>query len=294
MFNVTRATRFMLVLINRIDKDNLFHGAAALGFYLTLAIFPALTLMMTIIPYLPVDNVGQAIMDTLSQALPAEASVLVAEVVKDVTTDKRGGLLSFSLLGTIWATSSGMYAVMRQLNVTYRAGENRSFLKARLTALALSFVFGFLIICAFTLIVLGDILGNWLSAYAGLSDLVLLFFTAFRWFTIVFVLLLGFAIIYCYAPNVERKFSFITTGSVIGVVLLILASLAFAYYAGNFANYSATYGSIGAVVSLMFWLFISGFVLLLGSEINMLLESNRTPNANPAAEEETLPSSSVR
>jgi len=281
-----RAKRFIVELNNNLRQDNVVHGAAALAFYLTLAIFPALTLMMTIIPYLPVSDVGQTMMDTFSRALPQEAYSLVSGVVDDVTEDRRGGLLSFSILFTVWATSTGMYAVMRQLNVTYHAGENRSFLRARLTALALSLVFGILIISAFTLIVLGGIAEDWLGNYVGFDSVLVLLFTAFRWLTIVLVLLLGFAIIYCYGPNVEHKFSFITPGSVVGVTLFILASVAFAWYAGNFANYSAIYGSIGAVVSLMLWLFISGLVLLLGSEINMLLQDGKDkpkPNAEPTA-----------
>lgn len=287
MSKLTRAKQFLLDLNTKIQQDNVFHGAAALGFYLTLAIFPALILIMTIIPYLPIEQVDRALMDTLSSALPSEASALVSEVVEDVTSDKRGGLLSFSILGTIWATSTGMYAVMRQLNITYKAGENRSFVKARITAIILSFVFGLLIIGAFTLIVLGGVLEKWLSSQVGLADMLVLLFTALRWVLIVVVLLLGFAIIYCYAPNVEHKFAFITPGSAIGVALLILASLAFAYYTSNFANYTATYGSIGAVVSLMLWLFISGLVLLVGSEINMLLKNdNPKPKAKPTPEEE--------
>lgn len=287
MSKLARAKQFVLDLNTKIQQDNVFHGAAALGFYLTLAIFPALILVMTIIPYLPIAQVDQALMDTLSRALPAEASALVSEVVKDVTEDKRGGLLSFSILGTIWATSTGMYAVMRQLNITYKAGENRSFVKARITAIALSFVFGALIISAFTLIVLGSVLENWLSSHIGLADVLVLLFTGLRWMLIIVVLLLGFAIIYCYAPNVEHKFAFITPGSVVGVTLLILASLAFAYYAGNFADYSATYGSIGAVISLMLWLFISGLVLLVGSEINMLVKNdNPKPKAEPTVQDE--------
>jgi membrane protein len=88
----------------------------------------------------------------------------------------------------------------------------------------------------------------------------------------VLALLLGFAMIYRYAPNVEQKFAFITPGSVLGVILLIVASLGFAIYTRNFADYSATYGSIGAVIILMLWLYIAGLVILIGSEINALVE----------------------
>jgi membrane protein len=264
--------QFLLDLNQEISDDNVYNGAAALGYYLTLAIFPAMILLMTIIPYLPIQDVDKAIMDLLGQALPEEAYGMVSGVVTEVTSDRRGGLLSFSLLGTIWAASTGMYAIMQQLNVTYDVKEERSFVRARAIAILLSLMFGLLVIGAFSLIVLGGIIEDWLGSRFGFGDVLIMFFAVFRWIVIVLALLLGFAMIYRFAPNVEQKFSFITPGSVLGVVLLIIVSLGFAIYTSNFADYSATYGSIGAVIILMLWLYIAGLVILVGSEINALIE----------------------
>jgi membrane protein len=264
--------RFFRDLYREISDDNVYNGAAALGFYLTLALFPALILTMTLLPYLPIERVDEAIMDLLGQALPDEASGLVAGVVTDVTGERRGGLLSFSLLATLWAASTGMYAIMQQLNITYDVKEARSFVRARLTAIVLSLLFALLVIGAFTLVVLGGVIQDWIGNRFGFSQALLTFFAAFRWVMIVVALLLGFALIYRYAPNVEQRFAFITPGSVIGVMLLVLASLGFAVYTRNFADYDATYGSIGAVVILMLWLYIAGLVILVGSEINVLVE----------------------
>jgi membrane protein len=264
--------QFLLDLNQEINDDNIYNGAAALAYYLTLAIFPAMILLMTIIPYLPIDRVDEAIMDLLGQALPGEAYDMVAGVVSEVTGNRRGGLLSFSLLGTLWAASTGMFAIMQQLNITYDVKEARSFIRARATALLLSLLFGLLVIGAFSLIVLGGVIQDWLGSRLGFSGWLITFFAVFRWVVIVLALLLGFAMIYRYAPNVEQKFAFITPGSVLGVILLIVVSLGFAIYTRNFADYNATYGSIGAVIILMLWLYIAGLVILIGSEINALLE----------------------
>jgi membrane protein len=272
MINGVSIKQFLRDLNQEISDDNVYNGAAALGFYLTLAIFPAIILLMSIIPYLPIDRVDEAIMDLLGQALPDEAYDMVAGVVAEVTSERRGGLLSFGLLGTLWAASTGMYAIMQQLNVTYDVKEGRSFLRARATALVLSLLFGLLVLGAFSLIVLGGVIEDWMGTRLGFSDALITFFAVFRWVVIVLALLLGFAMIYRYAPNVEQKFKFITAGSVFGVVLLIVVSLGFAIYTSNFADYSATYGSIGAVIILMLWLYIAGLVILVGSEINALLE----------------------
>ena len=275
MFSGVSWKNFAQDLKEEIGDDNVFNGAAALAFYLTLAIFPALILLMSIIPYLPIDKVDEAIMDLIGQALPAKAFDMVEGVVSEVTSDRRSGLLSFGLLGTLWATSTGMYAVMQQLNVTYDVKEARSFLRARTTALLLSFLFGVLVIGAFTLIVLGGVIQDWIGSQMGFSSMLLTFFAVFRWLVIILALLLGFAMIYRFAPNVEKKFYFLTPGSVIGVILLIAVSLGFSLYIRKFSDFSATYGSIGAVIILMMWLYIAGLVILLGSEINDLLEQYR-------------------
>jgi membrane protein len=272
MIHGVSTKQFLLDLNQEISDDNVFNGAAALGFYLTLAIFPAIILLMSIIPYLPIDRVDEAIMDLLGQALPAEAYDMVAGVVAEVTSERRGGLLSFGFLGTLWAASTGMYAIMQQLNITYDVKEGRSFLRARVTALVLSLLFGLLVLGAFSLIVLGGVIQDWIGSRFGFSEALLTFFAVFRWVLIVLALLLGFAMIYRYAPNVEQKFSFVSPGSVFGVFLLIVVSLGFTVYTSNFADYNATYGSIGAVIILMLWLYIAGLVILIGSEINALLE----------------------
>lgn len=264
--------RFLRELYQEINDDDIFNGAAALGFWLTLAVFPAMIFLMAILPYLPVARVDQAIMDLLRQALPDTAAQMFAGVVDEVTREQRGGVLSFGLVATFWAASAGMYAVMQQLNVTYDVTEGRSFLKARGTSLGLSLLFGVLVVGAFSLVVLGGVMQDWIGSHFGTSDLLLTFFAIFRWVMIVLALLLGFALIYYLGPDVKQEFKFITPGSALATLLLVAASLAFKVYATNFGDYNATYGSIGAVIILMLWLYIAGLVILLGSEINALIE----------------------
>jgi len=196
MIDGVAAKPFLRDLYRAISADNVFNGAAALGFYLTLAIFPALILLMTVIPYLPIDRVDAAIMDLLGQALPDDAHDLVARVVGQVTRERHGGLLSFSLVVTLWAASTGMYAIMQQLNITYGVQEARSFVRGRATALALSVLFGVLVLGAFSLIVLGGMIEDWIGNRFGFTAVLLTVFAVFRWVVIVLALLLGFAMIY--------------------------------------------------------------------------------------------------
>jgi membrane protein len=264
--------QFLKELYRESTDDDIFNGAAVLGFYLTLAIFPAVIFVMALLPYLPVPRIDQAIMDLLRQALPPSASEMFVGVVGEVTSQPRGGLLSFGLLATIWATSTGMYAIIQQLNISYDVNETRGFIRARVVAIGMSLLFAALVIGSFSLIVLGGQMQEWLATRVDVGNTLLTAFAVFRWLVIVAALLLAFALIYYLAPNVKQEFIFITPGSILGVAMLLLASLGFAWYVQNVGNYSATYGSVGAVIVLMLWLYIAGLAILFGSEVNALIE----------------------
>jgi membrane protein len=265
--------QFLRELNGKINEDNVFNGAAALGFYLTLAIFPAMILTMGLIPFLPIPRVDMAITDLLHQALPGEAAAMFTNVVEEVMDKQSGGIVSVGALGTLWAASTGMYAIMQQLNITYDVKEARSFIRARVVAIALSLMFGFMMLMTFSLIVLGGIVQDWIGERFGFSGALLMFFAVLRWVIIVLSVLLAFSLTYYLAPNVKKqKFKFVTIGGVAATVLLLVASAGFAIYVQSFAEYSAVYGGIGAMVALMMWLYIAGLVMLIGSEINVLVE----------------------
>ena len=264
--------QFLRELNTKVSDDTLFNGAAALAFYLLLALFPALILVMSAIPYLPIPRVDEAIMDLLRQLLPAQAYGLVDEVITQVLENRRGGLLSFGALGTLWAASSGMYAIMQQLNVTYGVKEGRSFFRARALAMGLSVLFGALMLLAFSLVVVGGFAQEWLHRYVGFDELVLTVFAAVRWTIVVLAVVLAFSLMYWLAPNLRgRRFRMLTVGGAVATGMLLVASVGLALYVQNFAHYDKVYGSIGAVIALMLWLYAAGLSLLVGSEVDVLL-----------------------
>lgn len=258
----------------QVAADNVFNGAAALAFYLTLAIFPGLIFLLSVLPYLPIPNLHQAIMDLIGQALPQEAATALTTTVEKITSQRRGGLLSFGLVGMLWVASTAMYAVMQHLNITYRVKEGRPFLKARGTSLLLTLLFGSLVIGAFALVVSGGVLQAWLASHFGWSAGLVLLFATLRWVIIIAALLLGFALVYYLAPNVDQKLKWVTPGAVLGVATLVLASLLLRLYVESFGHYDATYGSIGAIIVLMLALYVVGLVLLMGSEVNVVYEKH--------------------
>jgi len=281
--------KFVTDLYSEIEDDNVFNGAAALAYYWMLAIFPLTIFLLSLLPFLPIPNLKDAIMDLLGQALPREAATLFTDVVSEVTSNTSGGLLSFGLLFTLWSASSGLYAIMQQLNITYDVKEGRSFWRVRGVALLLTVMFLVMIVGAFALVVFGGVVQDWLASFMGQSSLLLGFFAALRWIIIIGLILMGFAIIYYFGPDVEQKFQFITPGSIIGSALLIAASVGFSFYVSNFSDYTATYGSIGAVIILLLWLYLAGLVILLGSEVNALLEHYNPAGKNKGEKTEPEP-----
>ena len=264
---------FLATLWRELSEDNVWNGAAALGFYLSLAVFPAMLFVMALLPYLPIAHVDQAIMDLLRQALPPRTAAMFSGVVQEVVSERRGGVLTFGIAAALWASSSGMYAIMQQLNVAYDIEERRGFLRARATAIALSLLFVVLVIGAFSLVVLGGVIEHWLAVRMGAGDVLVYAFVVFRWTIIVLALLAAIALIYDKAPARRRRFALLTRGTVTATAALIVASLLFRLYVANFGNYSATYGSIGAVIVLMMWFYLAGLVILIGAEIDAISET---------------------
>ena len=275
MFEFFRRVSFMKFLqdlYQEIADDDVFNGAAAIAFFLMLAIFPAIIFLLALLPYLPVEHLKEAIFNFIGQALPTTASKLVFGIVNKVISHRRQGLLSFGLVLAIWSASTGIYAIIRQLNTTYDVKESRSYSKRRGTSLLLTFLYLAAVIIGFALIVLGGLMQSWVASLIGWSHPLLIFFAVFRWAVIVALLLLAFACVYYIGPDVKQKFAFVTPGSSIAVVIFVAASVLFRLYVVNFGHYDATYGSIGAFIVLMIWLYIVGWVILLGAEINALVE----------------------
>jgi membrane protein len=257
-------------LVRKIKNDNISNGAAALAFYWMLALFPAAIFLLTLLPFLPIERLDEAIMNLLRQAMPEQAADLFAGTVTAVATQRKAGLLSFGLLFTAWSASSGMYALMEQLDETYDVVERRSFVKARGTALLLTLAAVVLVVGAVALVVFGGRLEGFLSANLGWGNVIVSVFAVLRWALIAFSLMLALAFVYAYGPDVERRFHLFSPGTIFGTVALAVASLGFKLYVSSFGSYDKTYGSLGAVIALLMWLFVTGLVVLVGSEIDSL------------------------
>ena len=266
---------FLKALWRQIQDDHVFNGAAALAYFLTLAIFPAAIFLISLLPYFSVPHLRQAIVDLLNQVLPQQSASLLRETVRDVVSERKGGLLTFGLIFTLWSASAGINAVIEQVNLAYDARDRRPFWKISVTAILLMLIFFSLVIGSLSLVIFGGVVQSWLASMIGWSRPLLIIFATLRWIIIGISLLLGLALIYRFGPDVNVKFRFISPGNVVGAILITLASILFRLYVSKFGNYSATYGSLGAMIILMLWLYLTGIALLVGSEINAILRLDK-------------------
>lgn len=265
--------RFLGDLWFEIVKDEVLNSAAIMAYFSMLAIFPAAILILTLLPYLGIPNLEQTIIAALYRSIPEQAAELFTSTVKNVVSERRGGLLSFAILGTIWAASSGLQVVMEQIHATYDGQDKRPYWKRRSIAIFLVFAVGLLVIGAFGLVLVGDMIHDRLLVTMGEDALFLWLFPMLRWGTIWLMLLSALSLFYYFGPDIRQRYRLITPGAVLATVLFILASLGFRTYVSHFGSYEATYGSLGAAIVLLLWLYVGGLVILVGSEVNGLLEA---------------------
>jgi membrane protein len=274
-------------VMHEIQEDDCWGRAAQLAYYFLFALFPFFLVLTTLLGYLPVPNLMDRLMEMLAEMLPGDALRLVQDNVREIVTSQRGGLLSFGILAALWTSSSAITAIVDGLNRAYDVQEGRPYWKVRLIAIVLTVGLSLFIIVSLVLLTFGPQIGGWIADQVGLGSVFQISWNLLRWPVIVGLIVLAMALVYYVAPDVEQRWQWITPGSLVAVVGWLLASLGFSFYVNNFASYNATYGSIGAVIVLLTWMYVSGFFVLLGGEINAEIEHAASSGKDPG--EKQLP-----
>lgn len=261
---------FFKRLYEKINDDDILGNAAQVAFYFSFALFPLLLFLMSLFGIILNDkeDLQNQLFLILGQIMPASAFNLVQKTLEEVTTNASGGKLTFGILITLWSASAGIDNMRGTLNEVYNLQETRSWLKAKLTSLLLTIAVGVLTLTALALVVYGSQL---LDAILPIDSQYIL--QPLEWIATIAVVLLAFALIYNFAPNHQPlQWKWITPGAVIGLILWILASAGFRLYLHYFNTYAATYGSLGAVIILLLWLYLSALVILIGGAINAIFD----------------------
>jgi membrane protein len=259
----------------KMGDDELSTRSASLSYYFLLALFPLFLFLLSLIGAIagPNSQLQGNIIGSLSQLAPGSAADMVRSVVLQTFKSSSGIKLAAGILGALWAASGGMSAVVVSLNVIYGLRETRPWWKQKLTVVGLTIALAALIIIALVLALYGGKIGQALAAHLGLSQAFRLAWKVLQWPVSFAAMFIAFSLVYYFAPNLEvRKWYWVTPGSAAGVALWLIASLGFRLYLHFFDRYSATYGSLGTVIILMLWLYITGFAILTGGEINSIIE----------------------
>lgn len=255
-------------LIGEFKKDDVPLLAASQAYYYLLAVFPLLIVCFAIIPYFKINPEDATLF--LERILPGEMVSIFQDNIISLIETPQGGLLTIGAIGALWSASSGLNAFIKSINEAYEIDETRSFIKVRLTALLLTLGLIASFIVAILLPVFGDIILDYIQSLLGLSGSFVVLLQFSRWIISIIVITALLLLLYRFAPNKRLPFSHIFPGALTASVLWLLISLGFSFYVGNFGSYSATYGSLGGIIVLMIWFFLTGLILMIGAEINVI------------------------
>jgi membrane protein len=268
-------------------KDNLTDWAAALTYYGVLAIFPALLALVSIVGLLGTSTI-QSLIDNLDSLAPGPARDILTSMLQQLERNQGGATIALivGIVLALWSASGYIAAFMRASNAVYDIGEGRPVWKTLPTRFAITLVVVVLLAAIAIGVVFTGELANRTGEILGVGDTAVTVWNYAKWPVMVLLFSLIVAILYWAAPNVKRRFRWVSPGSLIAVIIWIVASAAFALYIAYFGNYNKTYGSLAAVIIFLVWLWISNLALLLGLEFNAELERSRALESGHPPEKE--------
>lgn len=253
----------------RFQQDEIAALSAQVTYYLILAFFPFLIFFVTLASYTNIASIES--LSLLAAVLPDTVYVLIMDVIRNVMETRSRALLSFGMLATLWSASTGALAFMHGINKAYKLKETRPFWKVRLISIFFIIAFVIIIIFSLILVIFGEHITRYLftlvgihSSYKGLWDTI-------RFLFILMATLMVFILFYFYTPNCRVYYRDIFPGAILSTLGWLVLSVGFAFYVNNFGNFSKTYGSIGAIIILLLWLYWSSMIVLTGGELNAVL-----------------------
>ena len=265
---------FINQFIFRMKDDNVTAIGAQLSYYLVLSVFPFLIFFLNILSFTPL--VREDVLQSIIIVLPLETQKIITSLVMETVQTSSETLLSLSAITGIWAASKGIMALIRAINKAYDVEETRSYIELRLLAVFFTLALLILLTIVLLTIVFSEFLGNQLFNFLGLTLNFIFFWEYFRILISVGSMILIFALFFRFSPSIRngKQISFRKSlpGAVFSSVGWIITSSFFSYYVNNFANYAKTYGSLGGIIVLLIWLYMSSIIIVMGGQINATLE----------------------
>lgn len=258
-------------------RDDITTRANSMAFSFFLALFPTMIFLFTLLPLIPTTaEYALDIRESINGILPTSSEEYLFNVVDDIISRQRSGLLSFGLILAVFFASNGMLSMMKGFEkADTKTFKTRHWLKKRFIAIVLTILIVFIFIVSSVMIVLGHVIINFIDEFLNLDAIAVFGFSAMRWLIVIMLIYSSVAVIYRYGPAVRKRFAFFSLGATITTLLIILSSLGFSYFVSNFGQYNELYGSIGALIVTLLWFNIICFILLVGFELNASIAVNR-------------------
>lgn len=254
-----------------IADDGLNLGAQQ-AYYFFFALFPALLTLISIASFFPIANLMDEIVNLLGRLLPPDVLQIITDQIRKISNTGRGGVLTFAFLLTLWSSSGAMVSIITTLNAAYDITEGRPWWKVRLTAIGLTIGLSLFILTSISLVLVGPSVAEHLATSMGLGAAFKWAWWILQWPVVLALVALAMGFVYYFAPDAEQEWVWLTPGSVTATALWIVVSLGFKLYIKYFGNYNETYGTIGAIIVLLTWLYLSGLAILFGAEMNAEIE----------------------
>lgn len=273
-------------LWTKLNTDDVVNRAAILSFYFLLALFPLLLFLTALLGSFADagTELRRNLLTYLRAIVPISASDLINTTVEEISKNSSGGKLWFGLLTSLWFASSGMGAIIEALNVAYDVKETRAWWKRTLLAILLTMALAVLIITALALMFYGSHIAEGIANRYGFGAAFTAAWTVLQWPVVLVFAFFAFALIYYFAPDLhEQRLRWLAPGAMIGVFLWLLVSFLFGSYLNIYNTYSVVYGSLGAVIILMLWFYLTGVTILIGGEVNAIIEQAAARAGDPEA-----------
>jgi membrane protein len=263
--------------------DDITSLAAQQAYYYFFALFPALLALVSIASFFPIENLVDEVVDRFGRFAPPEVIKIVTDQMVKIGQGDNGGVLTVAFLLTLWSSSSAILAMVTTLNKAYDIDEGRAWWKVRLIAIFLTIGLAIFILTSMALLIAGPATAEHLATRFGLGQAFVWAWTILQWPVIFALVASAIAFVYYFAPDAEQDWVWITPGSIVATILWVLVSLGLKFYLQRVGGFDETYGALGAVMVLMLWFYVSGLAILLGAELNAVIE-HASPYGKAAGE----------
>lgn len=258
----------LVFFIKGLMKGSLSMRAAAFSYNFFLALFPAILFFFTIIPYIPIPDFQDSLLELMQSFIPQKAFAAVEGTLFDIIKQPHGGLLSMGFLLALYFSTNGIHSLIISFNQTYHAVEDRSWIMQRIISFLLVIILSVLLILAIALLTIGPLALDWLVQHDLLRGSGYYFILAGKWLVTLALLFFAYSFLYYLAPAARSRFRFISAGSTLASLLTILLSFGFNYYVNSISKYNTLYGSIGTLIIVMIWIYFNAMIVLIGFELN--------------------------